>query len=324
MIFNCAIFGALFRPLMPVQVTVPCEDEDEDDNVVVEEEENENEEEVDEEENRDTVTSNKLPLLLKIKHAKDELRRNDYNVEFDNEVSITAQPPKDIKRYLKACHNMKYATVHEVLNDSRDTIQNLFQNPPPRKESTRKESIKAENKEAVRSKGRFDIITYKDKKVNGQIHPSNKSNGSNKSAKLPEIVDFPDDPLLEKHLNSNTITYCGPRRSSNLRFAAAAAILEASDVRRNSISLRYHPRARAYSESAPRNLRNRRATISSGVRPFYRDDIFFQANPKRLPQYSSKVIAIYLLLSRKCVVYYDKSKHVFYFPYTTYGRYFLQ
>lgn len=295
MIFNCAIFGALFRPLMPVQVTVPVEDED--DNVVVEEED-ENEEEVDEEENRDTVTSNKLPLLMKIKHAKEELRRNDCNVEFDNEVSITAQPPKDIKRYLKACHNMKYATVHEVLNDSRDTIQNLFQNPPPRRESTRKESIKVD-KEAIRSKGRFDIITYKDKKVNGQIHPSNKSNGSNKSAKLPEIVDFPDDPLLEKHLNSNTITYCGPRRSSNLRFAAAAAILEASDVRRNSISLRYHPRARAYSESAPRNLRNRRATISSGVRPFYRDDIFFQANPKRLPQYSSKVSFsfIYLLKS---------------------------
>lgn len=267
MIFNCAVFGALFRPLVPVQVTVPCEDEEE-----------ENDSEANEEENRDTVTSNKLPLLMKIKHAREELKRADSRLSFDNEVSITAQPPRDIKRFLKAGHNNKYATVHEVLNDSRDTIQNFFRNS--------NSSINKTN-EIVRNKGRFDIITYKDKKINGQVNFSNRSNCSNKS-KLSDnaIADFPDDALLAKHLNSNN----HHRRTSAQKIAAAAAILEASDVRRNSISLRYHPaRARAYSESSPRGLRNRRATITSGVRPFYRDDIFFQANPSRLPQYSSKV-----------------------------------
>uniref|UniRef100_A0A1B6LWP0 Major facilitator superfamily (MFS) profile domain-containing protein n=1 Tax=Graphocephala atropunctata TaxID=36148 RepID=A0A1B6LWP0_9HEMI len=260
MIFNCAIFGALFRPLLPIQVTVPC-DEDEGNN------------EGEDGEEHLTVTSNKLPLLMKIKHAREELKRADSKLSFDNEVSITAQPPKHIKKFLKAGHNMKYATVREVLNDSRETVQNLFQ--------SNNSLHKARD---VRNKGRFDIITYKDKKINGQIYASNKSNNS-KGSKLSNdsIADFPDDALLAKHIYGDTHY----RRSSVHRLAAAAAILEASDIRRNSISLRYHPRARTASESSTRSgVRSRRATISSGVRPFYRDDIFLQANPSRLPQYT--------------------------------------
>lgn len=262
MIFNCAVFGALFRPLLPVQVTVPSE----------EDEDNEENEEM-EEENRDTVTSNKLPLLMKIKHAREELKRADSKLSFDNEVSITAQPPRDIKRFLKAGHNMKYATVREVLNDSRETVQNLF---------TSNNSINKGHHDIVRNRGRFDIITYKDKRINGQVHAGN--NGTKLSDH--EIADFPDDALLAKRLYSDTYY----KRTSVHRLAAAAAILEACDVRRNSISLRYHPRARTASDASNSGVRSRRNTVSAGVRPFYRDDIFFQANPSRLPQYPHKVI----------------------------------
>jgi len=271
MILNCAVFGALFRPLLPVQVTVPCDNEEEEEE---EEDNNEGEREIN---NRDTVTSNKLPLLMKIKHAREELKRADSRLSFDNEVSITAQPPRDIRRFLKAGHNMKYATVAEVLHESRETIQNIF---PSNNALPKTENV-------VKNKGRFDVITYKDKKINGQMWNSNKSNASNKS-KLSNgsITDFPDDALLAKHLNSDHHY----RRSSAAahRFAAACAILESSDIRRNSISLRYHTvRARTYSDASSGGPRSRRATMSSGVRPFYRDDIFFQANPTRLPQYSS-------------------------------------
>ncbi|XP_054272035.1 monocarboxylate transporter 13 isoform X2 [Macrosteles quadrilineatus] len=267
MVFCCAIFGALFRPLLPVQVTVPCSEE--------EEETNEDEGEVD---HTETVKSNKLPLLMKIKHAREELKRADSKLSFDNEVSITAQPPKDIRRFLKAGHNMKYATVAEVLHESRETIQNIF---PSNNALPKTENV-------VKNKGRFDVITYKDKKINGQMWNSSKSNTSNKS-KLSNgsITDFPDDALLAKHLNSDHYQ----RRTSAAahRLAAACAILEASDVRRNSISLRYHTvRGRTYSDaSSGGQPRSRRATVSSGVRPFYRDDIFFQASPSRLPQYAS-------------------------------------
>lgn len=245
----------------------------------VEEDEDFNVDEDVEDENRDTVTSNKLPILMKIKHAREELKRADSKLSFDNEISITAQPPRDIKRFLKAGHNMKYATVREVLNDSRETVQNLFQ--------SNNSLNKPQTNKIVKNRGRFDIITYKDKKINGVVQRN--ANGTKLTDQ--ELDDLQDESLIKRPY---TDTYY--KRTSIHRLAAAAAILEACDARRNSVSLRYHPRARTASDcSAKSGQRSRRNTISAGVRPFYRDDIFYQANPSRLPQYPHKV-RLFLLI----------------------------
>lgn len=246
-ILNCAVFCTLLRPLKPVQVTVPKSGETED--------------EANEEENKDTVTSNKQNLLMKIKSAREDLKRTDSKLSFDNEVSITAQPFRHLKRYLKAGHNNKYATVHDVLNSSYNPVQNIFH-----------KSINSidESNELLTNNGRFDVIRHITKKVNSQT-----------SINETKANDISEIPLASKYLK---------RRSSLQKGVTVAAIIETSNIRRNSINLRYHPRSDIHSEGIPRRLKNRRATISSGVRPLYREDIFLQGSLSRLPQYSSKVI----------------------------------
>lgn len=269
-ILNCAVFCTLLRPLKPVQVTVPS---------------GENDNEANEEEDKDTVTSNTQHLLLKIKSAREELQRADSKLSFDNEVSITAQPLQHLKRFLKAGHNNKYATVHDVLNDSYyRPVQNIFQ-----------KSINSidESTELIANKEKIDVIRQVNKKVNSQTSVTEtKVNASF------EII-----PLESKHLK---------RRSSVLKGAAAAAIIETSNIRRNSINLRYHARSGTHSEGIPRRLRHRRATISSGVRPLYRDDIFLQGSLSRLPQYSSKVI-LWDIKEKKLFVILTSAFERFYF-----------
>lgn len=206
------------------------------------------------------MTSNKQQLLMKIKSAREDLKRTDSKLSFDNEVSITAQPLRHLKRYFKAGHNNKYATVHDVLNNSYKPVQNIFQ-----------KSIHSidESNELISNKGRFDIIRHITKKDNSQT-----------SVNETKANDSFEIPLASKYLK---------RRSSTHKGATVAAIIETSDIRRNSINLRYHPRSDIHSDGIPRRLKNRRATISSGVRPLYREDIFLQGSLSRLPQYSSKV-----------------------------------
>lgn len=246
-ILNSAVFCSLLCPLKPVQVTVPRSGESED--------------EANEEEDKDTVTSNKQQLLMKIKNAREDLKRTDSKLSFDNEVSITAQPLQHLKRYLKAGHNNKYATVHDVLNNSYNPVQNIFH---------KSNNSIDESNELITNKGRFDVIRHIVKNVNSQT--------SVNETKANDIFEI---PLASKHLK---------RRSSVQKVATVAAIIETSNIRRDSINLRYHPRSDIHSEGIPRRLKNRRATISSGVRPLYREDIFLQGSLSRLAQYSSKVI----------------------------------
>lgn len=248
-ILNCAVFCTLLRPLKPVQVTFPRSGESED--------------KANEEDNEDTVMSNKQNLLIKIKSAREDLKRTDSKLSFDNEVSITAQPLGHLKRYLKAGSNNKYATVHDVLNSSYNHVQNVFH-----------KSINSidESDEFLTNNGRFDVIRHTTKKVNSQI-PANETKAN----------DNFEIPLASRYLK---------RRSSVQKGVTVAAIIETSNIRRNSINLRYHPRSDVNSEGIPKRLKNRRATISSGVRPLYREDIFLQGSLSRLPIYSSKVIII--------------------------------
>lgn len=269
LVFNCAIFGALFRPLKPISVTVQTEEEQTPET----KEEIQNEEEEEE-------AKNKIPLLMRIKLARDELRRADSTISFDNEVSITAEAPRELHRFLKANHNLKYPTAREVLNFTNN-MNELMNSDYSVHLSPQK----------TKNKGRFDVTTYKEKRKSTQMNPDKLNQKLPKITIDDEVVsDNPDDALLSKRLYEDTFYL---KRQNMRRLSAAAAILEASALRRNSISLRYHSRPRTTSQSShqsvPRSRRNTMSKVESGVRPLYRDDIFFAASLSRLPKFTTHV-----------------------------------
>lgn len=260
LILNCAIFGALFRPLKPTKITVKSEDVDANEDHIPD--------------NQETIHSiNGVPLLVRIKIARDELKKNDSSLSLDNEVEVTAGPPTiHTNTWLKVNNNIMYPTAAEVFNASNCSINKIMNS---------NHSVHTMQQNNKNKNGRFDVITYSEKRRSAQLYPEKLAN-EDEDDQLNEYSL--DDALLSKHLTGNA------RRAS--RLAAAAAILEG--VRRNSISLRYHTRARTTSESSHRSsIRSRRNTMSKvetgGVRPLYRDDIFFAASLNRLPRYSTHV-----------------------------------
>uniref|UniRef100_A0A1B6DPH3 Major facilitator superfamily (MFS) profile domain-containing protein n=1 Tax=Clastoptera arizonana TaxID=38151 RepID=A0A1B6DPH3_9HEMI len=268
LIFTCTIFGALFRPLKPISVTVQTSDEEEPTPETKLEIENEEEEE---------EAKNKIPLLMRIKLAREELKRVDSTISFDNEVSITAEAPKTIHGFLRATHNRKYPTAREVLNFTNNM-----------KEIMNSDYSVHLSPQKTKNKGRFDVTTYKEKR---KSNPDSMKPG----LKLPKITiddgvvsDNPDDALLSRRLYEDTFFL---KRQNMRRLSAAAAILEASALRRNSISLRYHSRPRTTSQgshhSGQRSRRNTMSKVEAGVRPLYRDDIFLQGSLSRLDKFTT-------------------------------------
>ena len=117
LIFNCAIFGSLFRPLKPTKITVKSEDmdADEDHHILPET-------------NQETVHSiNGVPLLIRIKIARDELKKNDSTLSLDNEVEVTAGPPTmHTNTWLKVNNNIMYPTAAEIFNASNCSINKIM------------------------------------------------------------------------------------------------------------------------------------------------------------------------------------------------------
>lgn len=274
MVFNCAIFGSLFRPLKPTKITVKSEDDIEDE-----------EQHILPEVNQETVHSiNGVPLLLRIKIARDELKKNDSQLSLDNDVEVTAGPVYT-NTWLRVNNNIMYPTAAEIFNASNCNINHIMNS---------NHSIHTVQQKKKNKNGRFDVITYSEKRRSTQNYPEMLSTSKEKLANEEEDEDYaPNDALLSKHLTGNA------RRAS--RLAAAAAMLEG--VRRNSISLRYHTRPRTMSESSHRSsIRSRRHTMSkveTGVRPLYRDDIFFAASLNRLANYASHHVSCNFLLYTK-------------------------
>lgn len=197
LILNCAVFGAMFRPLAPVKVNISNGREHV---TVSKDKEGEKSE------------TEKLPLLLRIKLARDSLQAESIQ-NLDHEIEITNAPEDvlDANQYLKVNNNSKYPTAIEVIAASTKNLNNM----------------KESNQSLYDSNHHLKAVSASERKLNiMEFKPDSRANG------------------LSKH------------------------------------------RPRAMSSSSTRSRRN---TGASGVRPLYRDDIFFGASLSKLPQYASQV-----------------------------------
>lgn len=186
----------MFRPLEPVKVKISNTND-----------------EVDFEKEKETPKSEteKLPLLLRIKLARDSLQAESMQ-NLDHEIEITAaENVIDGNHHLKVNNNNMYPTAIEVIAASTKNLKDF-------KESSQ------------------------------SLYESNQ------------------------HLKSVSAS----ERKLNIMELK-------TETRANGLS---KPRPRAMSSSSTRSRRN---TGASGVRPLYRDDIFFGASLSKLPQYSSQV-----------------------------------
>lgn len=267
MTLSCVFVALAFRPLKPVQVSVPA-DEDE---VICSNEDN----------NRNTLLTHKLDLLSTVKRSEEEMVKGSSSMSVNTEVNLTVTAPSAVNRLLNVGHNEKYATIHDVLTNNHRNVRNIF--------NVSSSSVNRASEPHKTSSTR-DVAVVKDNRLGVKHHPNSLSVISN-------ISDDPKgdsegsqsriDDLLSKHLNSSN----SRRRVSVMKLMDAGAISEMTHFRKPSTCMLQLPRQSiSPSESNFRRLNSRRATITSGVRPLYRDDIFFQATLKRLPQYSSKVI----------------------------------
>lgn len=273
MILSCSVIALAFRPLKPVQVSVPC---DEDEGIGSTEDNN-----------RNTLFTHNLDLLSTVKRSDDEMMKEGSSISVNTEVNLTVTAPSHLNRLLNVGHNDKYATIHDVLTNNHRNVRNIFNvssssvnkaSEPHRTSSTRSVAVVKDNRLAVRNHpNRLSVSS------NISDDPKGDSEGSQSRI----------DDLVTKHLSSNS----NRRRVSVMKLMDAGAISEVAHFRKPSTCMLQLPRGSiSPSECNFKRLNSRRATITSGVRPLYKDDIFFQANLKRLPQYSSKVTCLSMLV----------------------------
>lgn len=266
MMLSCSVIALAFRPLKPVQVSVPC---DEDEGIGSTEDNT-----------RNALFTHNLDLLSTVKRSNEEIMKGSSRTSVNTGVNLTTTAPSVISRLLNVGHNEKYATVHDVLTNNHRNVRNIF--------NVSSASVNKAD-EPQRTSSTSDVAVIKDTSLGVRNHPNTLSVSSN-------ISDDPKgdsegsqsriDGLLTKHLNSNN----NRRRASVMKLMDAGAISEVTHFRKPSHCMLQVPRnSISPSECNFKRLNSRRATITSGVRPLYKDDIFFQANLKRLPQYSSKV-----------------------------------
>ncbi|KAK9498456.1 hypothetical protein O3M35_003091 [Rhynocoris fuscipes] len=233
-ILSCVIFSALYRPLKPIHVSVSNADAEE-------------------------TEEKRLPLLQRIKVARDQLRQADSTVSIENEVGITAVQPIDTdNKFLKANNNISYPTAAEVLHASAETLSKSQDSLKMKEYLMNKENLAKSNNKRISTELAIKI---------------EKSNDD-----LKEYL--PNDELLADH-NNDDVFYT-PKKLN--RTVTEKAIL-GSEVRRDSITIKYRPRTT--SESSYRSRKSTLTKVEAGVRPMYRDDIFFHASLNRLPQYQS-------------------------------------
>ncbi|XP_073969240.1 monocarboxylate transporter 5 isoform X2 [Rhodnius prolixus] len=240
-VLTCVLFSALYRPLKPIHVSVSNAETEE------------------------TEEKTQLPLLQRIKVARDQLRKADSTVSIENEVGITAVQPTDLNKFLKANNNITYPTAAEVLHASSNETLSKSQDSLKMKEYLMNKDNKAKSEKRVSITACPEISIKIDK------------NHSDDCENLKEYEV--DDELLSEHNNDEVFN------TSKKQNKSATSTILGSDVRRDSITIKYRPRTT--SDSSYRSRRNTLTKIEAGVRPLYRDDIFFQASLNRLPQFKS-------------------------------------
>lgn len=247
-ILNCAIFSSLYRPLKRIELSVANPDEDE----------------------TDEKEKTTIPLLQRIKIARDQLRKADSTISLDNEVGITALQPTETNRFLRANNNIFYPRAIEALHgSSANNLAKSFESF-----ELKEKQNNHEHKVKYGKNIKIPIISDGYEKHFNLPAYSHKPKKSLDDDYDPLKEYQTDEALLTEHIHDDV--FYVPKKQKGV------------SERRDSITLKY--RRRTDSEGSGRSIRSRRGTWSkseSGVRPLYRDDIFFQASLHRLPQYRS-------------------------------------
>ncbi|BES99622.1 Major Facilitator Superfamily [Nesidiocoris tenuis] len=230
-VLSCVLFSALYRPLKPIRVCVPSTD------VVG---------------NGDK--SKEVPLMERIRRAREHLKRTYSTISIENEVGITAVQPVQTT-ILRANNNVSYPTAAEIFNNT----------DPHSKDAPKPKQL---NKVSMEKRHSIPL--------NSTSLATNKKSRHDDDDYDP-IRDYEnEEELLAAHFHDDVFYF--PRKMSNKN----------AEVRRNSITIKYRSRTMSDSSYKDSGRRNTMSRVDVGVRPLYRDDIFFAASLNRLPQYASK------------------------------------
>lgn len=260
LVLNCAVFGTLFRPLNPIRVAV-------------------------ERPNIETVEGNdekkssaeQLPLLLRIKMARDDqMKKCDSLASFTDNTSTTAEPKSGPRsRFHKTSNNNLYLTAAQVLARSTTAL-----------ESSQRLSSHSLNLQT------------------NALYGSNVSDSSPpKSKKRLSLASYPDAPQQEEEGKRVLVVNSVPEDVTIKKVATYTELLKPVQEERrgsdeNTQMLGNGDRAtvmQAANKTGKRTRTTSECSIKSrevGVRPFYRDDIFFSASLHRLPQYTSQISSV--------------------------------
>ncbi|CAH0393762.1 unnamed protein product [Bemisia tabaci] len=273
-ILNCAVLGALFRPLKPVKVVIPSD--------VAENLEDARHDDLHE-------PDGKLPLLV-----TSETQVPIYEISYEEasihgsekELEITATEPLDPQNtFLKVNNNALYPSASEILKTgtlckaavSTQSL-NYAHHAHPRTNLLRVES---------KSEKRLSIPIYP------EVDTKPNCNGGSPAHLAPPTPAF-ESPRKLQHQDSDRITNFIKDEFQNLEKMNGGpqhALLDPCDRRGSAVTVRKIGSV----ETVNMTRRGRRGTIpkvDGVVRPMYRDDIFLQGSLKRLPQYASQVSSL--------------------------------
>ncbi|XP_075227171.1 uncharacterized protein LOC142327751 [Lycorma delicatula] len=261
LVLNCAVFGALFRPLRSTKITVVNDDHndlDADRNSVYRTQTSEN--------------SNIIPLLMRIKMARQRLEKASSLHSIDHETELAINEPSEIKNHiLKANNNVLYPTVKQILNSMDSNLNKSCHSLHTTHHRMKKTS--------------FDSSHRTEKRMSVPIYPENCRGSPQKIRHNTDDEEtlnncHPDEALLKKPMNDDV--FCIQKSIQNGKV---------NGIQTNKENNGVHYRSRTMSNSSSYHSsrsRSRRMTEAAN-RPLYRDDIFFGASLNRLPQYMSHV-----------------------------------
>lgn len=252
---NCAVFGTLFRPLNPIKVAIECTDAGT----------------VDVKEHKKS-SAEELPLLLRIKMARDDQMRKCESVSSfaDNTAAESKSGPRS--RFHKTSNNNMYPTAAQALTRSTTALAN-FQR----------------------------LSSHSLNLQTNALYDSNTSDTSPlKSQKRLSVASYPDAVQHEEEGKPVLVVGQVPEEVTIKKVATFTELLKpVQEERRGSDEhtdmLGNGDRTTVVQAASKAGKRTRSSSECSskskevGVRPFYRDDIFFSASLHKLPQYTSQV-----------------------------------
>ena len=249
------MFGTLFRPLEPVKLAVELPDANG----------------IDGEDHK--KSAEQLPLLLRIKMARDDqMRKCESLASFADNASIHADSrlgPKS--RFLKNSNNNMYPTAAQIITRSTTALAssrrlsshslnlqtnvNFGSNAPINETSPTK------------SQKRLSVPSYHENLPQEEEGKALIVSSVPEDTTMKKVATFTEllKPVQEERRGSDEDTDMLENGDT------AAVIQDKKGARRN----------RTTSECSSKSR-------EVGVRPFYRDDIFFSASLHRLPQYTSQ------------------------------------